>query len=285
MFTDWHFRKVYEEKTQAGKHSTDWKQETLSSYDLKKKSHHGDSPSWVTTASPAASDLHRSSCWPHFRWSPRTPPVSPDGGEDEKWALTCPHDVLNSFLEETSPLCLAASAPEPSGTSAWPTLQHPTNIRGDTPPPRNKHTHQNPSSGTLTGDRVLDLCDVSEVSRVGDPQAAHAVSVPPLLQHKTGFFSTPDPHTRLNAHPTLTTNTYCKVPLEGFGSPVGVVSTNLTVVVDVQTMELIEPVWDRLERRRSQEEASDDWSCRARHRMIRVAFTFPSQPRGRFLGL
>lgn len=35
--------------------------------------------------------------------------------------------------------------------------------------------------------------------------------------------------------------------LEGFGAPVVVVATDLTVVVDVQPVELIEPVWDRLE--------------------------------------
>lgn len=35
--------------------------------------------------------------------------------------------------------------------------------------------------------------------------------------------------------------------LEGFGAPVVVVSTDLTVVVDVQPVELIEPVRDRLE--------------------------------------
>lgn len=42
-------------------------------------------------------------------------------------------------------------------------------------------------------------------------------------------------------------STYCKVSLEGFGAPVVVVATDLTVVVDVQPVELIEPVWDRLE--------------------------------------
>lgn len=44
--------------------------------------------------------------------------------------------------------------------------------------------------------------------------------------------------------------TYCKVPLEGFGSPVVVVSTDFTVVVDVESVEFVEPVWDRLERGR-----------------------------------
>lgn len=43
------------------------------------------------------------------------------------------------------------------------------------------------------------------------------------------------------------TTTYCKVPLEGFGSPVIVVSTDLAVVVDVQPVQFIEPVWNWLE--------------------------------------
>lgn len=41
--------------------------------------------------------------------------------------------------------------------------------------------------------------------------------------------------------------TYCKVPLEGFGSPVVVVSTDFTVVVDVESVEFVEPVWNWLE--------------------------------------
>lgn len=40
--------------------------------------------------------------------------------------------------------------------------------------------------------------------------------------------------------------------LEGFGSPVIVVSADLTVVVDVQPVEFIEPVWNRLEGRKHQ---------------------------------
>lgn len=45
---------------------------------------------------------------------------------------------------------------------------------------------------------------------------------------------------------------YRKVPLEGFGPSVRVVSTDLTVVVDVQTMEFIEPVRDWLEETKMQ---------------------------------
>lgn len=44
--------------------------------------------------------------------------------------------------------------------------------------------------------------------------------------------------------------TYCKVPLESLGPSVGVVPTDLTVVVDVQTMEFIQPVGDGLRARR-----------------------------------
>lgn len=37
------------------------------------------------------------------------------------------------------------------------------------------------------------------------------------------------------------------MPLEGLGSSVRVVSTDLTVIVDVQPMEFIQPVWNGLE--------------------------------------
>lgn len=47
--------------------------------------------------------------------------------------------------------------------------------------------------------------------------------------------------------------TYCKVPLERLGPSVGVVPTNLTVVVDVQTMEFIQPVRDGLQARRHED--------------------------------
>lgn len=41
--------------------------------------------------------------------------------------------------------------------------------------------------------------------------------------------------------------TYCKVPLEGFGPSVVVVPTYFTVVVDVESVEFVEPVRDWLE--------------------------------------
>ena len=41
---------------------------------------------------------------------------------------------------------------------------------------------QNVFGCVLTGDGVLDECDVSKVSGVGDAETAHAVSVSPLLQ-------------------------------------------------------------------------------------------------------
>jgi hypothetical protein len=39
---------------------------------------------------------------------------------------------------------------------------------------------------------------------------------------------------------------YRKVPLEGLGPSVGVVPTDLTVVVDIQAVELVQPVGDGL---------------------------------------
>lgn len=50
------------------------------------------------------------------------------------------------------------------------------------------------------------------------------------------------------------TSTYGKVPLEGFGPSVGVVPADLTVVVDVQTVEFIQPVRDRLHGGKQEEE-------------------------------
>lgn len=46
------------------------------------------------------------------------------------------------------------------------------------------------------------------------------------------------------------------MPLEGFGAPVVVVPTDLAVVVDVQPVELIEPVGDGLEQSRVSAKAS-----------------------------
>ena len=40
---------------------------------------------------------------------------------------------------------------------------------------------------------------------------------------------------------------YRKVPLKGLGPPIGVVSADLTVVVDVQTVEFIEPIRNGLQ--------------------------------------
>lgn len=68
--------------------------------------------------------------------------------------------------------------------------------------------------------------------------------------------------------------------LEGFGAPVVVVSTDLAVVVDVQPVELIEPVRDRLEGTNSQHNPLD------KQKMFpERGPTLPSQPSGRFLGL
>lgn len=87
--------------------------------------------------------------------------------------------------------------------------------------------------------------------------------------------------------------TYCKVPLESLGPSVGVVTTNLTVVVDVQSMEFIQPVWDGLEQGESRIRSHGKETQRSRVESVTcptspgliVSVTFPSQPRGRFLGL
>lgn len=78
------------------------------------------------------------------------------------------------------------------------------------------------------------------------------------------------------------------MPLEGFGTPVGVVSTNLTVIVDIQAMKLIQPVRNGL--REIREEGVLGWCLhllsKQETRNTGVSgLTLPSQPRGRFLGL
>lgn len=87
------------------------------------------------------------------------------------------------------------------------------------------------------------------MSSVWDSKAAHAVSVPPLLQRagNTHFSCCIDRAKSGRGAADGLKSTYCKVSLEGFGAPVVVVATDLTVVVDVQPVELIEPVRDRLE--------------------------------------
>lgn len=77
-----------------------------------------------------------------------------------------------------SPLCLAAIAPMPSETSALPTLEKQTHDSSELLLWRATFTRYT----VLTRHGVLDLRDVGKVSGVGDPEAAHAVSVPPLLQ-------------------------------------------------------------------------------------------------------
>lgn len=46
--------------------------------------------SWWSKAAPASSDPHTSSCWPHFHWSPHTPPERErgqkgGGGKNKRW--------------------------------------------------------------------------------------------------------------------------------------------------------------------------------------------------------
>lgn len=64
------------------------------------------------------------------------------------------------------------------------------------------------------------------------------------------FYTKPEAVTESNNPASVTvkkSTTYCKVSLEGFRSSVGVVSTDLTVVVDVQSVEFIEPVGNWLQ--------------------------------------
>mmetsp|Transcript_34458 Transcript_34458/g.103172 ORF Transcript_34458/g.103172 Transcript_34458/m.103172 type:complete len:247 (-) Transcript_34458:1310-2050(-) len=66
--------------------------------------------------------------------------------------------------------------------------------------------------------RVLDEGDALEVARVRDAEASHAVRVPPLLE----------------------------VALEGARAHVGLVAADLAPVLDVEAVELVEPVGDGL---------------------------------------
>lgn len=70
----------------------------------------------------------------------------------------------------------------------------------------------------LTGKCVFDLCDIGKVRRVWNSQTPHAVRVSPLRE----------------------------MSLERFGALVRVVTTDLTGVADVQTMQFIQPVRDWL---------------------------------------
>lgn len=70
----------------------------------------------------------------------------------------------------------------------------------------------------LTRNGVFDFGHVGEVGRVGDAQAAHAVGVAPLG----------------------------KVALERFRPLVRVVAANLAVVAYVETVQLVQPVRNRL---------------------------------------
>lgn len=88
----------------------------------------------------------------------------------------------------------------------------------------------------------------------------------------------------LNSQEQWLGTSYRKVPLEGLGASVGVVSTNLTVVVDIQAMKLIQPVGDGLKETNSC--VSFQALCAStRDEQRRPGLTLPSQPRGRFLGL
>lgn len=129
----------------------------------------------------------------------------------------------------------------------------------------------------LTGNSILNLCDVGKVSSVGDAQAPHPMCMAPFLWGREGIlwggglsgweeagqplplpWMEPrcSPSSCLPVRPLLSHHlpsslspslppppikpknqaTYRKVSLESFGAPIGVVATDLTVVVDIQSV-------------------------------------------------
>lgn len=78
------------------------------------------------------------------------------------------------------------------------------------------------------------------------------------------------------------------MPLEGLRSSVGVVPTDLTVVVDVEAVEFIQPVGNGLQETRKEQSQEclrllPKWEMG--RKTVMLGLTLPSQPRGRFLGL
>lgn len=67
----------------------------------------------------------------------------------------------------------------------------------------------------------------------------------------------------------------CKMSLEGLRSFVYVITANLAVITDVQAMQFIQPVWNWLEKKIANESTQ----------IQKVYITFPSHPKGKFLGL
>lgn len=70
----------------------------------------------------------------------------------------------------------------------------------------------------MQGQGIIDRGDILEVDGIGDLEAFHAVGVTPLLE----------------------------MHLEGTTAPVTVVATDLTFVLYTQTVQLVQPVGDRL---------------------------------------
>ena len=81
---------------------------------------------------------------------------------------------------------------------------------------------------------VLNVRHIGKVGSVGDSQTSHAVRMAPLWNK----WSDKDKQDIFENEFT------CKMSLEGLGSFVGEVSTNLTVVRDIETMQLVQPVGD-----------------------------------------
>lgn len=124
------------------------------------------------------------------------------------------------------------------------------------------------------------------------PRAAQALG---LARPMATDMDTSGPH-RLLAHSSvrgrvstqfpraMALRSYREVPLEGLGPSVGVVPTNLTVVVDIQAMKLIQPIGDGLKETNNCMSSPSSVLPHGRDRGDQ-GLTLPSQPRGRFLGL
>ena len=78
---------------------------------------------------------------------------------------------------------------------------------------------------------ILDVGHICKMSGIWNSQTSHAMSMAPLC--KSYFMSFDNDFT-------------CKMSLKSLGSLVSEVSTNLTVVRDVEAMQLVQPVGDGL---------------------------------------
>lgn len=101
--------------------------------------------------------------------------------------------------------------------------------------------------------------------RVRNAQTSHAVGVPPFLNETNSI---------IFARFLLVTDR--KVPLKRFWASIGVISTDFTVEIHVQSVQFVQPVGNGLKRDGG---FFDPWTQNS------VEFTLPSQPKGKFFGL